>query len=35
MSMHKAADLYNVSVHNHFRAELRPSSTGIGFALAW
>lgn len=33
--MHKAADMYNVSVHNHFRAELRPSSTGIGFALAW
>ena len=33
--MHKAANMYNVSVYNHFRAELRPSSTGIGFALAW
>ena len=33
--MHKAADLYNVSVYNHFRAELRPATTGLGLALAW
>lgn len=33
--MHKAADMYNVSVQNHFRAELRPATSGIGLALAW
>lgn len=33
--MHNAADMYNISAQNHFRAELRPSSTGLGFALAW